>query len=119
VMQELGARMRKNIRMVDLAARVGRWRIGILLPHTGREVNLVAERLKQRAPADITLSVGIAVFPADGSNENILEERAEQALLKAQRSGGNQISRAVVPPPVEEKPQKTRRTRKKKASQPE
>jgi len=119
VMQELCARMRKNIRMVDLAARVGRWRIGILLPHTGREVNLVAERLKQRAPADITLSVGIAVFPADGSNENILEERAEQALLKAQRNGGNQISRAVVPPPAAEKPQKTRRTRKKKASQPE
>ncbi|NIM04139.1 MAG: sigma-70 family RNA polymerase sigma factor, partial [Armatimonadetes bacterium] len=35
-MQELVLRTRKAVRMVDVVAQLGRWRIGLLLPHTGR-----------------------------------------------------------------------------------
>lgn len=37
----------------------------------------------------ITVSIGVAIFPKDGINENFLLSSAKAALLKAHKSGGN------------------------------
>ncbi len=124
VMQELALRTRRSVRLVDLVARMGRWRLGLLLPHTGREATVVAERLKTRPLAGgngATFSVGLAVFPADGSNETLLEEHALQGLLRAQKNGGGQVCRLPansLPHPAADgaAEKKPTRTRKKKAA---
>lgn len=42
---------------------------------------------------EISLSIGIAVFPADGTTAEGLLERADEALYQAKRSGAGRIAR--------------------------
>jgi GGDEF domain-containing protein len=92
--------------MVDVIARLGSHRLGLLLPHTGREASVVADRLGQRTSGGMTLSIGLAIFPHDGNDEAALEQRAIAGLLQAQSSGGNKVCRCKgqSSEPVGEKP---------------
>jgi RNA polymerase sigma-B factor len=111
--EELILRTRRSVRMIDVVARLGRWRIGVVLPHTGRQAAVVAERLKQQTSNGFTLSAGLAVFPHDGSDEASLEKSALQALAQAQQNGGNQVCRTnpAALPEEEEKPSPRRNSR--------
>ncbi len=75
----------------------------LLITDVGRiyDVVLVAEKLMQKLsllhgicaePLAITVSIGIGRYPEDGSNANLLIERAAAAMLRAQSRGGNQFS---------------------------
>jgi RNA polymerase sigma-B factor len=92
-MRALSLRIRDSVRMVDVVARLGSYRLGLLLPHTGREASVVADRLGQRTSGGMTLSIGLAIFPHDGADETALEQRATEGLLQAQKSGGNKVCR--------------------------
>jgi RNA polymerase sigma-B factor len=112
VMRELYNRVQSSVRMVDVVSRIGRWRLGVLLPQTGRESTLVAERLRQRACEHYPISLGLAVFPSDSAHDAGLEEHAIRSLQHAQETGGNQVVRlepVPVPSPPEPKPKRTRR----------
>jgi RNA polymerase sigma-B factor len=102
-LRHLGALIRRRTRRVDLIGRVGTGRFGLLLPHTGREARVLADRLCVAVreagsgggqQPSITVSIGYAVFPKDGQAAGDLAAAAQQALQQAQREGGNRALRA-------------------------
>jgi diguanylate cyclase (GGDEF)-like protein len=89
----------RSIRHVDLAGRYGGDEFLIVLVGAPLSEGVrVAERLrgqvaalhKGRSPA-VTVSVGVATFPADAESKNELLDRADWALYEAKRSGRNRV----------------------------
>lgn len=106
---DLARLLRTNVRSIDLVARVRGSRFGLLLPHTGREAAVLADRICRTIAArlgdggrELTASAGFAVFPTNGRTTEALIGAAEEALEAAQQQGGNCAVRA-------ESPQKKRR----------
>ncbi len=104
--------LRTNIRTIDLAARMTPRRFGLLLPHTGRESTVLAERVvrvvhgKLGEPAgEVTISAGVAVYPANGRGADDLLASAELALSEAHERGGNCYVRAQAAANVRRHPQ--------------
>ena len=95
---ESASLLRAQVRDVDLAARPGEDELALLLPGTdgvgARSVAerfrlLVEERFAQRTP--LTISGGVAWYPADARSPEMLLERAARALYAAKAAGGNRI----------------------------
>ncbi len=96
--------LRANVRSIDLVAYLRGQQFGLLLPHTGREATVLAERIVRsvagRLPAGdagCTVSVGVSVFPTNGRTSEGLLSAAEEALGEAHRDGGNRFSRLQPP----------------------
>jgi diguanylate cyclase (GGDEF)-like protein len=102
VLVELAARVRSQIRDVDTLARYGGEEFVVVLPETDRAGAVqAAERIcaavrrrpfgergeDAEEPIDVTLSVGIAVFPDHGTSWTALLRRADEALYAAKRGG--------------------------------
>ncbi|MGE5175766.1 MAG: GGDEF domain-containing protein [Hyphomicrobiales bacterium] len=93
VLSDMGKALKRAARGTDCVARYGAGEFRILLPHTDTpEAQIAAERLRglveKHAIArrrKITVSVGIATFPADASDPTSLNTRAERALLQAKQ----------------------------------
>ena len=87
----------------DIAARYGGEEFGVILPQTDqRGAAMVAERLRtlieeSRVRTDpetvisVTVSIGLAAYPAAGTEPRALVESADQALYEAKRSGRNRV----------------------------
>lgn len=96
--------LRHSVRQVDLVARTGAVRFGLLLPHTGVQAAVLGERLRNliassTPPAGlepITVSISMAIFPNDAATAEALFQRAEAALAQASAAGGNRAVRAQV-----------------------
>jgi diguanylate cyclase (GGDEF)-like protein/putative nucleotidyltransferase with HDIG domain len=109
ILQDVTRNVTKLLRSVDLVFRYGGDEFAIIVPQTSAEDALsiserirttVAEEMKQRE-IEITLSLGIASFPADGTSIEDLVQAADAALYQAKQSGGDQtavFSRLVVSP---------------------
>jgi diguanylate cyclase (GGDEF)-like protein/PAS domain S-box-containing protein len=98
--------LRNGIRSEDQAGRYGGEEFILLLPETSPEGALhTAERLRQAiATSTVTttlsdgttvslnasVSIGLAIYPNDGVNEEALIESADKALYEAKRNGRNQ-----------------------------
>ncbi len=96
--------LRTNVRNIDLVAFLRGQQFGLLLPHTGREATVLAERIVRnvagRLPAGesgSTVSIGVSVFPTNGRTTEGLLSAAEEALGEARREGGNRFSRLQPP----------------------
>jgi diguanylate cyclase (GGDEF)-like protein len=92
---------RGAIRDDDYAARYGGDEFLVLLRATGQnEAVPIAERLQahvaqaETAGGRVTVSVGIAAFPAHGTTPEALITRADAALYEAKKSGRNRIALA-------------------------
>ena len=93
-----------ELRQTDVLARYGGDEFTILLPETGRTgAAEVAERIRKsvedsrfdvRGGLDLrtTISLGIASYPEDGSNVEIIVEKADKALYRAKREGRNRVA---------------------------
>jgi len=98
ILREVGAVMKNTIREADQAFRYGGDEFAILLPQTSAEAaSIVAERVRQeitsRAKIDnisVTISLGMASWPADGISPNDVIAAADSALYQAKHAGGNQ-----------------------------
>jgi len=97
VLRQIGIIMKNTIREADQAFRYGGDEFAILLPQTSVAAALrVAERIRQQtfskieiSSKPITISLGIASWPADGVGPKDILSAADVALYQAKRSGGN------------------------------
>jgi diguanylate cyclase (GGDEF)-like protein len=98
-LKSLAGKLSDCIRESDTVARVGGDEFNILLPdiQDGAEVE-VAERIlaKVGVPWEsegksfkVSMSIGIAMYPKDGDEVNMLIKNADQALYMAKESGRN------------------------------
>ncbi len=104
VLREFAARIVRNIRGIDLAARFGGEEFVVIMPDTDLDMAVViAERLRaaiEATPFDvgaadgpkyITVSIGVASTRADGQESpQQLLDRADRALYRAKNEGRNQ-----------------------------
>jgi len=96
----LGGALRRS----DVAARYGGEEFALILPSTPKNnAHLVAERTREvieQQPFEneavlpggsLTVSVGVATFPADGDDPTELVRHADRALYVAKAAGRNQV----------------------------
>jgi len=100
---ELASRIAALVREIDLCARFAGDQFAVVLPHTlERSAAEIAERIRKTVAAwtfdageahelRLTASLGVSVYPADGSDAPMLVEAAKRALLAAKSLGGNQV----------------------------
>lgn len=91
-------------RKVDIVARYGGEEFAIVLEETDSAgAMLLCERIRQEVAARlmnsdkgsfrVTISLGIASYPRDGRDKQVLIERADQALYAAKQRGRNRTVR--------------------------
>jgi two-component system cell cycle response regulator len=103
VLREFAVRIRKSIRGIDLACRLGGEEFVVIMPETDLAVaTTVAERLRRVIAGepfaiqqgarrmDVTISVGIAAL-ADSDDAASVLKRADRALYRAKRDGRNRV----------------------------
>lgn len=104
VLRRIARLLAKTVRETDTVARYGGEEFALLLPDTTKQGALVmADRIRsavERAKfpfaskqprRKITLSGGIASYPADGKTTSEIVEKADIALYRAKSDGKNQI----------------------------
>jgi two-component system cell cycle response regulator len=104
VLREFATRVRKNVRGIDLACRLGGEEFVVVMPDTDAGVaSIVAERIRSRVAGepfaihkgaraiDITVSIGMAQRQPGDADADILVKRADQALYRAKRDGRNRV----------------------------
>jgi diguanylate cyclase (GGDEF)-like protein/putative nucleotidyltransferase with HDIG domain len=94
-LQVIGRLLETNKRRIDVAARVGGEEFALVLPETDQhEAFIVAERLRSRfgeafadQPVPLTMSLGVATYPAHGMTADALLRSADEALYAAKSLG--------------------------------
>ena len=95
--KEIGGVLKGTIRSTDQSFRYGGDEFAILLPNTPIDAAIqVADRVRRRVATDvkaghisITVSLGLANWPADGVAADEILAAADGALYRAKREGGN------------------------------
>lgn len=103
VLANLAARLRANLRAVDVVARYGGEEFVMVLPGQDHLPAVQsAERLRQIVAAApmrlpdgqelaITISMGVAIFPDDGINVDAVMVAADIAMYRAKHAGRNRV----------------------------
>ena len=103
VLREFAARVKRNIRGVDLACRFGGEEFVVLMPDTDTaQAEAVAERVRQSMaekpfevatarPLSVTVSVGVSIRESQADTPEGLIKRADVALYRAKREGRNRV----------------------------
>ena len=104
VLREFATRIKKSIRGIDLACRLGGEEFVIIMPETDMAVaTIVAERLRRRVASEpftiahgsktieVTISIGLATLDTADDNAATILKRADQALYRAKRDGRNRV----------------------------
>ncbi|GAB4345693.1 MAG: hypothetical protein Fur0042_10530 [Cyanophyceae cyanobacterium] len=102
LLKEVAQRLNADLRSSDTVARLGGDEFAILLPAIPRPE--VADRVARKVveavsrpyqiegqTMAVTTSIGIAFFPADGTDPKQLLERADMAMFQAKRQGRNRF----------------------------
>jgi diguanylate cyclase (GGDEF)-like protein len=100
VIKRVAKVLESSVRKIDIAARYGGEELAVVLEGADAAGALqLAERIRQdvakqvmqseKGPFSVTLSLGIAACPEDGTDKKQLIERADQALYMAKHSGRN------------------------------
>lgn len=100
LLQEIANRLKSSVRESDTVARFAGDEFDVLLPEIGYAENAaiiagkIIENIKQPVKIGgnkitITASIGIAMFPKDGMDIEILLKHADIAMYNAKEKGGN------------------------------
>ncbi len=110
VLQALGSFFSRSVRADDIACRYGGEEFCLVLPQMDQHNAMQrAEAIREGAAAlevksdgrvlgPVTLSLGVALFPEDGSDMESLVRAADAAMYEAKKAGRNRVvmSRAVA-----------------------
>jgi two-component system cell cycle response regulator len=109
VLKEFASRLRKNVRGIDLACRMGGEEFVVVMPDTNSETaQMVAERIRSQIAQtpfktgdgeqtiEVTISVGVAGLAKDVTTVAALMKRADQALYEAKNGGRNRVVAAAA-----------------------
>jgi len=96
-LQHLAKIMSGAVRSEDIVARYGGEEFAVILPEITKETAIIiAERIRKaieeaKGPlrSVLTISIGVAVYPADAKDREQLIGRADDALYTAKRAGKN------------------------------
>lgn len=104
VLRALGRLVRERVRSTDVACRYGGEEFTVILPGTSRtDAMVLANDLRLNVEAypfeneatqpggRLTISIGVATYPADASDEVALVRAADQALYRAKENGRNRV----------------------------
>ncbi len=102
LLQHLVRDIREQLRGSDVMARFGGDEFIVLLPETGNKGALeTAERIRKAiensrfdvrtGDTRITVSVGVASYPEDGGNLDVILEKADKAMYRAKERGRNKV----------------------------
>jgi two-component system cell cycle response regulator len=102
VIECVSAVLQANVRKIDLVARYGGEEFMLVFEEADTQGAVqLAERIRQDMMAQqvqsekgqfgATLSLGVATFPEDGSEQGTLIEHADQALYHAKHCGRNRV----------------------------
>ncbi len=101
VLVGIGERLRQNLRASDTVARTSSDQFAILLTNLTQEAHVAPACdgilqvvgqpvcLSEAGERSITASMGVSVYPRDGTTAEALSEAAEVAMANAKRSGEN------------------------------
>ncbi|MGH8004836.1 MAG: PAS domain S-box protein [Limisphaerales bacterium] len=111
VLKAIGEFIQLQTRRGDIACRYGGEEFTMILPGASLPVTRErAEKLRQeiqqmKVPYSkhITVSLGVAVFPAHGTTKELLLKAADFALYQAKSEGGNRVAVAQSAPAVRTK----------------
>lgn len=105
VLKELARLLLGNTRRADVAARYGGEEFVILLPEIGKQGGaVVAEKIRaaveqspfygrsQQPGGRVTVTLGLAAFPADSEEGLELVDVADRAMYVGKQQGGNRVS---------------------------
>ncbi|MFQ5648806.1 MAG: diguanylate cyclase [bacterium] len=104
LLREMGKLLKDNIRSIDVASRYGGEEFCLVLNETNKNAaRIVAEKIRklveehtfefeEKQPTGrITISTGVATFPEDGKEFEVLVTRADERLYLAKQAGRNTI----------------------------
>ena len=102
ILREVSKAMKENVREIDAIGRYGGEEFSVILTETDRSKALAAaQRIRQAIEArriraydeevNVTVSIGVSVFPQDAQDTDSLIEKADQALYKAKQEGRNRV----------------------------
>jgi len=85
---------KSSIRDTDIMCRYGGEEFVAMLPQTDKKsAQVIAERLRMQTSLylDATVSIGLATFPDDAKDSQMLLDKADKALYKAKQTGKNKF----------------------------
>ncbi|MEW9586677.1 GGDEF domain-containing protein [Paraburkholderia sp. DGU8] len=102
LLQRIGKRMKQCLRESDTIARIGGGELVAILPavNEAEDAVSIAEKLRQSIEKrfavescipGVSASVGVAVYPDDGLDEQTLQVNADHAMYQAKSRGGNAV----------------------------
>lgn len=102
VLRRVSKVLKLATRKIDVPARYGGEEFAVVLDATDEDgATKLADRIRQdvesmvipseKGSFKVTMSIGVATFPADGHDRGVLIENADQSLYYAKENGRNQV----------------------------
>ena len=103
VLRQVAMTLKRNVRATDIVCRYGGEEMSIILPNIGKDeaystaqkiCSRVAEKsykLSNGKESNVTISLGVATYPFDGTDASSLIECADKKMYSAKNNGRNQV----------------------------
>ena len=103
VLRQVAHTLKKNVRATDIVCRYGGEEMSIILPNTPKdEASGTAQKICERVAnnkyklsndkeGQVTISLGVATYPHDGSTPSEIIEAADKRLYSAKNNGRNRV----------------------------